>query len=148
MLNNREKEILIKNGFVKELKGDTVLFTDEFKEIFICDYKLGKKPKKIFQDCGFDYMVIGKTRIDNFRKAMKNKMLKDEPVSDQRVNNGYIDSKSSEFSKLSLESQVKRLQEEIVILNQINSVLKKNDLLEQRHLRESKMKKQQKKNFK
>lgn len=148
MLKNNEKEMLRKNGFVKVVKGDEILFTDEFKEIFIFDYKLGKKPKKIFQDCGFDYITIGKIRIDNFSKAMKNKMIKDEPVYDQRINNGYIDSKSPEFSKLSLEAQVKRLQEENEILHQMYFVLKKNDLLEQHHLRESKMRKQQKKNSK
>ena len=40
MLKNNEKEMLRKNRFVKVVKGDEILFTDEFKEIFIFDYKL------------------------------------------------------------------------------------------------------------
>ena len=74
-----EKEIneLSKNKYVKRVSQKGITYTNEFKLHFIAEYEMGKTPRQIFQDAGFDIQVIGIKRIecarDRWRKAYKEK---------------------------------------------------------------------------
>lgn len=74
-----EKEIneLSKNKYVKRVSQKGITYTNEFKLHFIAEYEMGKTPRQIFQDAGFDIQVIGIKRIecasDRWRKSYKEK---------------------------------------------------------------------------
>ena len=74
-----EKEIneLSKNKYVKKVSQKGITYTNEFKLHFIAEYEMGKTPRQIFQDAGFDIQVIGIKRIecasDRWRKSYKEK---------------------------------------------------------------------------
>ena len=74
-----EKEIneLSKNKYVKRVSQKGITYTNEFRLHFIAEYEMGKTPRQIFQDAGFDIQVIGIKRIecasDRCRKAYKEK---------------------------------------------------------------------------
>ena len=74
-----EKEIneLSKNKYVKKVSQKGITYTNEFKLHFIAEYEMGKIPRQIFQDAGFDIQIIGIKRIecasDRWRKAYKKK---------------------------------------------------------------------------
>ena len=74
-----EKEIneLSKNKYVKKVSQKGITYTNEFKLHFIAEYEMGKTPRQIFQDAGFDIQVIGIKRIecasDRGRKSYKEK---------------------------------------------------------------------------
>ena len=69
-------EKLSQRRYVKSVTETSIVFTDEFKELFIDEYyNLGKKPTEIFLRAGFDPDIIGQKRIsrcsENWRKAYR-----------------------------------------------------------------------------
>lgn len=61
-----EEEIaqLKMNPYVSDVDEKRVIYTNEFKNIFVDEYNRGKKPSKIFKDHGFDVKVLGSKRIE------------------------------------------------------------------------------------
>ncbi len=70
-----EIENLKKNPFVVNVNEIRILYSDEFKEHFIEEYRKGIGPTQIFRNAGFDPKVIGGKRIERaaarWRKAFK-----------------------------------------------------------------------------
>ena len=68
-------DILSKNKYVKKVSEKGITYTNEFKLHFIAEYEIGKTPKQIFKDAGFDIGVIGIERIKSassrWRKSYK-----------------------------------------------------------------------------
>jgi putative transposase len=62
-----EKDILnlSKNKYVLKVSEKSITYTNEFKEHFINEYLLGKFPKQIFKEAGFDIDLIGHSRIES-----------------------------------------------------------------------------------
>lgn len=45
-----------------------IIYTEEFKHIFIVENEKGKFPREIFEECGFDIEVIGIMRVESSSK--------------------------------------------------------------------------------
>ena len=63
-LSGDEIRILMQNPYVEAVNGSRIVYSEEFKELFIKEYFSGKKPMRIFQDAGFDVKVLGSKRIE------------------------------------------------------------------------------------
>lgn len=64
-LTPEEVQQLYENPYVKEIKGNQIVFTDEFKMHFVQEYKeAGKGPTSIFREAGFDTKILGTKRIE------------------------------------------------------------------------------------
>ncbi|MCJ7687891.1 MAG: IS3 family transposase [Clostridiaceae bacterium] len=63
LFNNEEILFLSKNKYIKRVSEKGITYTDEFKSLFIAEYKMGKLTSQIFQDAGFDIEVLGIQRI-------------------------------------------------------------------------------------
>ena len=64
-LTSEEVQLLYGNPYVKEIKGNQIVFTDEFKKHFVQEYtEGGKGPTRIFREAGFDTKILGTKRIE------------------------------------------------------------------------------------
>lgn len=59
----QELEILSKNPYVKKVTSKGIIYSDEFKQIFINGRKNYKSASRIFTECGFDIEIIGQRRV-------------------------------------------------------------------------------------
>lgn len=105
-------EQLRKNKYVKHVSEKAITYTEEFKEIFILEYKSGKSPSQILTEMGFNCNVLGKARIDNISRRVKVQAKRPE---------GFKDTRSTESGRplereLSSEEQMERLKQENEIL--------------------------------
>lgn len=63
-LSGDEIRTLKENPYVEAINGSRIVYSEEFKKLFVKEYFEGKKPMRIFQDAGFDVKVLGSKRIE------------------------------------------------------------------------------------
>jgi len=59
-----EQKHLVVNRYVLRVSDKAITYSDEFKRVFINQYLEGKTPLSIFEECGFDITILGKTRVE------------------------------------------------------------------------------------
>ncbi|MFR2316296.1 MAG: HTH domain-containing protein [Terrisporobacter sp.] len=59
MFSSEEIEKLSINKYVKNVTEKGITYTNEFKLHFIAEYEMGKTPRHIFEDAGFDIDIVG-----------------------------------------------------------------------------------------
>lgn len=73
VLTKEEMNVLNENPYVLRVSKTQVLYSEEFKRLFLKEYFEGKRPTQIFRECGFDPKVLGGKRIEratyNWKKA-------------------------------------------------------------------------------
>ncbi len=80
-------EQLRQNKYVKKVSEKSITYTEEFKEVFLLEYNTGKLPSQILIEMGFDYKVLGKSRVDNIVQSTKKQSLRPEGFKDTRIGN-------------------------------------------------------------
>ncbi len=68
---SEQVEQLKKNKYVKHVSEKSITYTEEFKEVFIDEYNLGKIPSQILIEMGFDLKVFGQSRIDGISERVR-----------------------------------------------------------------------------
>ena len=63
-LSEEEVKILRQNPYVSDVEETRIIYTNEFKFLFMKEYLEGKKPTQIFKDSGFDTKMLGSKRIE------------------------------------------------------------------------------------
>lgn len=63
-LSEEEVNILKQNPYVSDVEETRIIYTNEFKFLFMKEYQEGKKPTQIFKDAGFDPKILGSKRIE------------------------------------------------------------------------------------
>ena len=123
-LTAEEIRILKQNPYVSDVEESRILYTNEFKYLFMQEYLEGKKPTKIFIDAGFDPKILGSKRIERATQRWKESFAAGTLGSYQNAtirNKVEIDIKNSDESKICgmyleiIEIQrkkIRRLQEE------------------------------------
>lgn len=74
---DREIKTLQKNPNVQRVSRLSITYTEEFKNKFIDEYQVGKLPRQIFEENGFDADVIGIKRIEQSAYRWKKSYEKD-----------------------------------------------------------------------
>ena len=130
LFTKKEIEELSKNIYVKSVSSKGITYTDEFKSIFIAEKEKGKFPRQIFEECGFDFEVLGIHRIQSASKRWKKAYNKSgiSGLSDNRPGN----SGRSIEKELTLEEKNARLEAQLNLLKAENELLKKIRFAERR----------------
>ncbi|MDQ6601043.1 IS3 family transposase [Bacillus salipaludis] len=119
----KEIEILSNNPYVNSVSIKGIIYSDEFKKIFIIENKKGKSPREIFEENGFDVEVIGIVRVN--RTASRWRAAYNESgilgLRDTRKDN----SGRPIQKELTLEEKNARLEAQIQLLKAENELLKK-----------------------
>ena len=69
-------KILSSNQYVSNVSDKAITYTDEFKHIFMSENEIGKLPRLIFEEHGFDIDIVGMERVKSsgkrWRRAYRN----------------------------------------------------------------------------
>lgn len=123
-LSENEKKVLLKNPYVLEVKGNQIIFSEEFKVYFMKEYIGGKGPTSIFTEAGFDKKILGSKRIE--RAAARWKELYEAREFEGVQREKQVSQKEKENS---IQKKVEALELETMLLrNQISILCKKLDL--------------------
>ena len=87
LFDEEQQKQLRANHWVKSVTEKSISFTDDFKVYFINEYNLGKLPKQIFKDAGFDINMLGDKRIEQCTIRYKRQNKRIEGFHDTRANN-------------------------------------------------------------
>ena len=87
LFDEEQQKQLRANHWVKSVTEKSISFTDDFKVYFINEYNLGKLPKQIFKDAGFDINMLGDKRIEQCTARYKRQNKRIEGFHDTRANN-------------------------------------------------------------
>ena len=63
-LHEEDIAILRANPYVSDVDENRIIYTNEFKRLFMTEYQDGKKPTQIFKEAGFDPKILGSKRIE------------------------------------------------------------------------------------
>lgn len=64
VFTKEQLEALKNNPNVESVTEKRISYTEEFKKRFIEEYRIGKKPSRIFSEAGFDVNALGNKRIE------------------------------------------------------------------------------------
>ncbi len=126
--SEEEIEFLSKNDYVLKVNEYQVIFTDDFKELCVTQSNQGMTPKKIFDEAGIGYHLIGKKRATNNIHRFKSQSKRPEGFN--RIK-GSGRPKNIEFK--SIEEELQYYKEKAEYLKQENEFLKKLKALEHRY---------------
>jgi len=87
LFDEEQQKQLRANHWVKSVTEKSISFTEDFKIYFINEYNLGKLPKQIFKDAGFDINMLGDKRIEQCTARYKRQNKRIEGFHDTRANN-------------------------------------------------------------
>jgi len=134
--------IISKNPYVKSMTDKYINFTDEFKKVFLQETDKGKSASRVFSECGFDLIILG-------RKAAKNCLDRFRRIRNEERSTGLEDLRKKNSGRprtknLTNEENVARLNSRIEYLEAENEFLKGLRKIERRAMQRIKSK--QKKN--
>ena len=123
-----EIEQLRTNPNVVKVTETSVVYTNKFKEHFIEEYALGKKPKTIFIEAGFDPVVLGTKRIERacarWRESYAAGTL--GKFDDESISRHFSDNKKEQLDELErAKKKISKQDDEIAKLKAENELLKK-----------------------
>ncbi|WP_409298157.1 IS3 family transposase [Peribacillus sp. SCS-26] len=123
LFSEKEIELLAENPYVKSISPKGITYSDDFKEHFITQINLGKFPREIFEDCGFDSDVLGIKRIESSARRWRDayRIHGIQGLRDTRAGN----SGRPRERELSIEEKYARLEAETNLLKAENELLKK-----------------------
>ena len=130
IFTQKEIDTLSQNQYVKNVTAKGITYTDEFKRIFIVENELGKFPRDIFEDHGFDINIVGIKRAKSSGNRWRNAYRKDGicGLNDTRKDQSGRPS----VKELSTEEKYERLKAQNKLLKAENELLKKIQRLERR----------------
>lgn len=119
---------LEENHNVAKVSERSIIYTDEFKRLFIDEYLKGKLPRLIFENAGFDLDMIGKKRYEQAAFRWISSYRKDGilGLKDTRSEN----SGRPRVMELSQEEIIERQKAKIKLLEEQVELLKKLDKIE------------------
>ena len=122
LFDEEQQKQLRANHWVKSVTEKSISFTDDFKVYFINEYNLGKLPKQIFKDAGFDINMLGDKRIEQCTARYKRQNKRIEGFHDTRANNsGRRIGKEVSFDEVNelVKKQNAKLQQELEFLKKM-----------------------------
>lgn len=128
---SEEIEALRNNPNVQNVSEKSITYTDAFKRAFIEEYLKGQKsPRVIFQEAGFDTLVLGERRYEQAAARWLKRYKQDgmTGLRDTRKDPFY----KVERQKLSKDELIRRQDAQIKLLQDQVELLKKLDMIERR----------------
>ena len=115
-----EIKILKQNPYTKNVTGNYIRFTIEFKEKFLEMRKEGMLPRNIVKQLGYDINILGEARINGISQHIKEQARSADGLRENRIYN-FSNKNNNTPSKvlIHLESEVEYLKSEIEYIKKI-----------------------------
>ena len=118
-----EQEILKKNKYTFSVSPNTISFTIEFKKEFWKRYQAGERPRQIVEDLGYDYQMLGETRVSGLQ-AMIKKQARDGNFREGQ-HTSYMVSNHPDYSSMTDDQKLHAMEHELYYLRHEMEFLKK-----------------------
>ncbi|WML25343.1 IS3 family transposase [Neobacillus sp. OS1-33] len=133
--STKEIKILQKNPNVQRVSSLSITYTDEFKNKFIDEYGVGKLPRQIFEENGFDMSILGMKRIEQSAFRWKKAYEKNGLIG---LSDGRKTTPGRPLKReLTQEEIIERQEARIKLLEGQVELLKKLEMTERRLLKKS-----------
>lgn len=119
-----EMELLARNPYTYRVRARQLLFTAEFKRRFWEQYERGGDVQQIFENMGYDPLVVGYTRMHSVPQNLRKVVEAGRPFTDGYSGRGKKSSESG-WHKSRSEQQAEEMQHETAHLRQHVKFLKK-----------------------
>ena len=120
-----EIAILAANQFTYNVTASQILYTLEFKNIFLARYEAGEGAKEIFESLGYDTVILGNSRIYDFAHRLTRQASKHNLLSETSFESaGAMPGTENYTTNLSPQS-ITAMQMELAYLRQQVDFLKK-----------------------
>ena len=116
---------LASNPFTYRVDAHRILFTLEFKNLFIARYETGDGCKQIFSDYGYDVAVLGDNRVYGFARRLMAQIDAGIPLTETPTNEILEQPKRVDYNTVPVQQSVAAMQREIAYLRQQVDFLKK-----------------------
>ena len=119
-----EMAILKENKYTYSVSPNTISFTIEFKKEFWKRYQSGERPREIVEALGYDYQMLGETRVSGLQGMIKKQALegnfREGPHTSYAIKNHPDYSSMPDNQKLhAMEHELYYLRHEIEFLKKI-----------------------------
>ena len=121
-LSQREIEQLRKNPYIKKVTANTVMFTDEFKQLVYEKKCEGVSISETMRSCKIDPDILGESRVSGFAYTLNKKAKTEAGFTDQRSGNYHRPPKTGSET---VEQRIKQLENELAYTRQEVEFLKK-----------------------
>ena len=118
-----EVEILKENPYTWKVSLDRITYTQEFQRAFWELSLQGLSGTDAFRKLGYDPRILGKERVHNTTKRIRKQGNSPEPRKWMRTTKKQF--KAADLEKMSHKEAARRMQQEIVYLQQQVEFLKK-----------------------
>lgn len=133
MLKNHKKSIftpeqietLAANQFTAKVNARQIIFTLEFKNIFLSRYEQGDTSVEIFESCGYDTEILGRTRIYGFARRLRELVESGRPLTEDYSHAKAKAPENTDYNTMPSQLSISAMQRELVYLRQQVDFLKK-----------------------
>lgn len=118
-----EQALLKENRYTYSVSANTISFTIEFKKEFWKRYQTGQHPREIVQELGYDFQMLGETRVTGLQGMIKKQAQEGNFREGQHA--GYVISNHPDYSSMSNEQKLYAMEHELYYLRHEMEFLKK-----------------------
>ncbi len=118
-----EQELLKKNKYTFSVSPNTISFTIEFKKEFWKRYQAGERPRQIVEDLGYDYQILGETRVSGLQAMIKKQAREGNFREGQHTS--YMVSNHPDYSSMTEDQKLHAMEHELYYLRHEMEFLKK-----------------------
>jgi hypothetical protein len=120
----KEEQALLKdNRYTYSVSANTISFTIEFKKEFWKRYQTGQLPREIVQELGYDFQMLGETRVTGLQSMIKKQAQEGQFREGQH--SSYAISNHPDYSSMSNEQKLYAMEHELYYLRHEMEFLKK-----------------------
>lgn len=109
-----EQALLKENRYTYSVSANTISFTIEFKKEFWKRYQTGQRPREIVQELGYDFQMLGETRVTGLQGMIKKQAQEGNFREGQHA--GYAISDHPYHSSMSNEQKLYAMEHELYYL--------------------------------
>lgn len=118
-----EMAILRENKYTYSVSPNTISFTIEFKKEFWKRYQVGERPRDIVEALGYDYQMLGETRVSGLQGMIRKQAMEGNFREGQHAS--YAVSNHPDYSSMSDDQKLHAMEHELYYLRHEMEFLKK-----------------------
>lgn len=118
-----EQALLRENKYTYSVSANTISFTVAFKKEFWKRYQTGQTPRQILEELGYDYQMLGKSRVSGLQSMIRKQAQ--EGTFREGQHPSYAVSNHPDYSSMPDEQKLHAMEHELYYLRHEMEFLKK-----------------------
>ena len=106
-----EQALLRENKYTYSVSANTISFTIEFKKEFWKRYQTGQRPRQIVEELGYDFQMLGESRVCGLQSMIKKQALEGNFREGQHTS--YAVSNHPDYSSMPDDQKLHAMEHEV-----------------------------------